>query len=155
MALRSEPERVPDTSGVRLATWEEVRPALETTTRRQPYATTEEVVRQLVDRTEFTIDAVNTRFLVSEVDGAIASYCMLFTDGGVAQIEDVNTLEEHRGRGLARATVHAATEIAQTEGNELIWLVADEDDWPQHLYRSLGFRDIGSTTWFVRAGEHE
>lgn len=155
MALLSEPERAPDTSGVRLAPWEDARPAIEKTTRRQPYATTEEVVRQLVDRTMFTIEAVRTRFLVSEVNGEIASYCLLFTDGTVAQIEDVNTLEEHRGRGLALATVHAAVAIARSEGHDLIWLVADGDDWPQHMYRKLGFRDIGSTSWFIRAGDHE
>lgn len=155
MAMLAEPESVPDTSAVRVATWEHTRPAIEVTTQRAPYATTEAVTQQLIDRTLITMGAVDTRFLVSEVDGQVASYCHLYSDGTTAQVEDVNTLEEFRGRGFALATVWAAVELARSEGHDFIWLIADEDDWPQHLYRKLGFRDVGRTIWFVRAGTHE
>lgn len=155
MGLLAEPEAPPDTSEVHIATWEQTRPAIEITTQRAPYATTEEVIQQLIDRTRVTMGAVDTRFLVSEVDGNVASYCHLYSDGSTAQIEDVNTLDEYRGRGLAQATVWAAAELARSEDHEFIWLVADEDDWPQHLYRKLGFRELGRTIWFVRAGTHE
>ncbi|MEX2275060.1 MAG: GNAT family N-acetyltransferase [Actinomycetota bacterium] len=155
MAMLAEPEDAPDTSAVRAATWEQTRPAVEITTRRAPYATSDAVARQLIDRALITMGAIDTRFLVSEIDGQVASYCHLYSDGSAAQVEDVNTLDEYRGRGLAQATVWAAVELARSEDHDFIWLIADEDDWPQHLYRKLGFRDIGRTIWFVRAGTHE
>ena len=55
------------------------------------------------------------------------------------QIETVDTLEEHRGRGLARATVLVALGEAKASGCDLVFLVADEEDWPKQLYAKLGF----------------
>ena len=57
--------------------------------------------------------------------------------------EDVGTLEEHRGRGYASAVVLHAAELARRAGADFVFLVADAQDWPQHLYRRLGFEPIG------------
>ena len=61
----------------------------------------------------------------------IASTCELYSDGVTAQIEAVITLEQHRNKGLARAVVMAALDDALAEGHDLVFLVADDDDWPQ------------------------
>jgi ribosomal protein S18 acetylase RimI-like enzyme len=55
-------------------------------------------------------------------------------------------LAERIGRGLASALVLQAIERAHTHGAELVFLLADAGDWPQHLYRRLGFTEIGRTT---------
>ena len=86
------------------------------------------------------------------MDGEVGAYCELYSDGQTAQIENVFTLDRFRKRGLARAVVSKALEVAQ--GHELIFLIADQDDWPKELYRKLGFDDVGLIWEFIlpRAG---
>ncbi|TDC94642.1 GNAT family N-acetyltransferase [Nonomuraea deserti] len=82
-------------------------------------------------------------------DGEIAARADLYVDGGVAQIESVFTGEPHRGKGHARALMTALlAEAAETA--ELIFLVADEADWPKDFYGRLGFEPLGSTHAFLR-----
>ena len=71
--------------------------------------------------------------------------------GGTAQIEDVATLESHRGRGFASAVVLRAAAEARLAGADLIFLVADDEDWPKHLYRRLGFHRLGCVYEFRMA----
>jgi hypothetical protein len=33
---------------------------------------------------------------------------------------------------------------------DLVWLAADDDDWPKELYVKLGFRPIGRTVVLTR-----
>ena len=68
---------------------------------------------------------------------------MLYSDGTVAQVEDVYTVPEERSRGYARRLVTKAAEVARADGHELVFIVADADDWPQRLYRQIGFEPIG------------
>jgi ribosomal protein S18 acetylase RimI-like enzyme len=85
------------------------------------------------------------------VDGRPASHAFLYRDrldGSVAQGEDVATLPEHRGRGHARAVVTAAM-LAAADA-ELVFLVASASDWPQHLYRKVGFEAVGTEDRFFK-----
>ena len=154
MALRRTPaprpgsERIP-TEEVDLS---EVRPALETVLRREPYGDSEDVVRMLADfRGELTRHA-GARFFCARVGGEIVSMCELYVDGAIAQVEDVNTLEEFRGRGLARAVVRAAVDEARRGGAELVFIHALDADWPKHLYATIGFDPIGHVWSFVLPG---
>jgi ribosomal protein S18 acetylase RimI-like enzyme len=136
----------------REVTWAELRPAVELSTAREPYATAPEVVRQLVDRMERLRAAATVRhFAVPAPDGAgFAAYCHLFLGAapGCAQVEEVATFEEWRGRGFARAVVLAAVDAARAAGADCTWLYADAEDWPKELYRKLGFDEVGrSVTW--------
>jgi GNAT superfamily N-acetyltransferase len=83
-------------------------------------------------------------------EGAVVAWARLWTLGGIAQVEDVICLAEHRGRGYGRAVVAAATRAALADGAELLFIVADEDDWPQHLYRRLGYGPIGRLGVYLR-----
>ena len=74
----------------------------------------------------------------------------LYSDGRTAQIEDVATLSAYRGRGHAKAAVTRAVEEALATGHELVFLVADGDDWPKALYAKLGFEEVGSRFAFLR-----
>ena len=58
-------------------------------------------------------------------------------------MEAVATLPAHRGRGYASAVVLRAVEEALAAGHDLVFLTADDDDWPKELYARLGFEQIG------------
>jgi GNAT superfamily N-acetyltransferase len=119
--------------------------------RPEPYATSEEVVRQLAEHRRVLAEA-GARYFVARAEGAPASRCELYTGGGVAQVEDVGTLESYRGRGLASAVVLRAVEEARAAGCDLVFLIADEEDWPRHLYRKLGFEPFARWCAFDRPG---
>jgi ribosomal protein S18 acetylase RimI-like enzyme len=82
--------------------------------------------------------------------GPVTSSCRLFSHGGVGQIEDVATLPSARNQGLASSVVTAAAQASIDAGNELTFLVADAGDWPQKLYRKLGFVDLARFYVFRR-----
>jgi GNAT superfamily N-acetyltransferase len=133
------PERLPDTSAVENFDFAAVRPARLEMTRAEPYADSEDTVEQLVDRLKATSGAVHVRHYGVRAGSTIVSLCDLYSDGTTAQIEDVGTLEQHRGRGYARAVVWKAVEVARSESHELVFLLADDDDWPKEMYAKLGF----------------
>jgi GNAT superfamily N-acetyltransferase len=94
--------------------------------------------------------AVPTRYFAGYADGVPVSCCELYSRGGVGQVEDVVTLEEHRGLGLASAAVLAAVDASLGAGNTLTFLLADADDWPYRLYERLGFETTGRRWLFQR-----
>jgi GNAT superfamily N-acetyltransferase len=152
MARRREPDRA------HAAPTEEVdartlRPALETMLRREPWGDDEVTVRMLADYRRAMQETIGARFFVARVDGEVASLCELYADPPVAQVEDVHTLQEFRGRGLARAVVLRALEEAGAAGCDLVFLHAHADDWPKDLYARLGFDPIGGLWSLVRPPE--
>ena len=148
MARQREADRVVDTSMVREVDFDELLDARREVTVAEP--TGDPSLSQLLDRGKRRIiAAVPTRFFAAFVDGRVAAYCELRSDGAVAQIEDVNTLAEFRGRGLGRAVVQAAVEEASRSG-ELVFLEALADDWPKELYAKLGFDVVDERVLFLR-----
>ena len=79
-----------------------------------------------------------------------AAACRLYTADGLAQVDEVGTLERRRGRGHASAAVLAAADTAAAEGCEPVFLLTDAADWPQHLYGRLGFSAIGQLYEFLQ-----
>jgi ribosomal protein S18 acetylase RimI-like enzyme len=110
----------------------------------------EEAIRQLVAAQHGRRSAVEVRYFAARSEGEIGSYCELFLEGGIGQIESVMTLERFRGRGLAKAVVSRALAESKAAGHDLTFLVASEADWPKELYRSLGFEAAGSVWDFLR-----
>jgi ribosomal protein S18 acetylase RimI-like enzyme len=121
------------------------------TVREEPYGRDEEVVRQLVGMRAALAEAVRTaRFWVGSVDGVDAAVTTLYSDGTIAQVEDVATLTAHRRRGIGRAVVSAAVDAALEMGHALVFIVADDEDWPKDLYERLGFDRVGHSWAFTR-----
>jgi GNAT superfamily N-acetyltransferase len=119
------------------------------------YGDDAELTRQLVEFDRRLADAMEVRHYAAFVEGEVAAYAALYLEDAVAQIEDVATLPVHRGQGLARAIVlHAASE-ARRAGADLVFLVADEADWPHALYRRLGFDAIGVEHMVGRPDRHD
>jgi ribosomal protein S18 acetylase RimI-like enzyme len=111
-----------------------------------------EVLEQLHAAKRLIAERVDTRFLGIVVDHEVVAYADVYIEAPTAQIEDVGTLEEHRGRGYASAVVLAAAETARRAGADFVFLVADAQDWPQHLYQRLGFEPIGHYMKFIGPG---
>ena len=151
MVQMREPERSADPSLVRELDEEALRSARRRLLEDEPWAKPE-VVEQLFRAKALIGERVTARFFGVEVDGEVVSYSDLYTGGADAQIEDVGTLPEHRGRGYASAVVLAATEAARADGADFVCLVADAEDWPKELYRRLGFDEVGHYTKFFAPG---
>ena len=117
--------------------------------RRDPYFVGDEVLQQMRTLPGLISQATDKRCFAAYVDNAIASVCELYSDGATAQIEDVATLEEYRGRGLATAVVLRALSEAQIWNHEMVFLIADAEDWPKELYAKLGFEAVGATYQFL------
>lgn len=83
-------------------------------------------------------------------DGRLLAVTKLRSDGRTAQVEDVYTVPEARGRGFATALVSHAIALARGTDHELIFIVADATGWPQLLYGQLGFRPLGRLWQFHR-----
>ncbi len=87
--------------------------------------------------------------IVGIADGRRVGNTIVYVAGDVAQVEDVTTLSDFRGRGVARSMVSLACDLASDA--DLVWLAADDDDWPKELYLKLGFRPIGRVFVFTRS----
>jgi GNAT superfamily N-acetyltransferase len=87
--------------------------------------------------------------------GAMVACLTVWMDDatGVALLEPVGTVPEHRGRGLAGAlslaALHRARELGATTG--LVCPRGDEDyPVPQRVYRGIGFRPVARTRTLQR-----
>ncbi len=99
---------------------------------------------QLVQFSRRESRACGDRLLgVRSSDGQLVAIGKLRGDGAVAQVEDVYTVPEARGRGFGRAVVTRAVELAREAGHDLIFITADDNDWPKELYARIGFRPLG------------
>jgi len=87
---------------------------------------------------------------VRSADGQLVAMTKLRSDGRIAQVEDVYTAAEARGRGFARSLVTRATELAIAGEHDPVFIVADDVDWPKLLYERLGFRSVGHLWQFHR-----
>jgi predicted GNAT family acetyltransferase len=143
MVPRRDPHRRVDTSGVVEVEREELRPIRETILGEWLGDVKGEVMSQLAESDRRYAEAGNARHFAVHVDGKAVSSTDLFSNGRVAQIEDVGTLPDHRGVGHASAVVMKALEEARAMGHEFIFLVADARDWPKEMYGRLGFHGVG------------
>lgn len=88
-------------------------------------------------------------------DGTFAASCIAWLDevNGVAEIEPLGVVPEHRGRGLGRAVcLEAVRLVGQLGGREVVIHPRGDDAYPaaRALYASCGFRVAGRTVAYVR-----
>lgn len=151
MAQLRDPEREADLSVVDEVTESELRPGRTAEILRYPWGT-EAVAKQLLDAKILIGERAETRYFGVRAGDEIVSWADLYVAQGLGQVEDVATKEEHRGQGYASAVVLRAAEEARASGADLVFLVADADDWPKELYERLGFDTIGRLTKFFLTG---
>jgi ribosomal protein S18 acetylase RimI-like enzyme len=109
-----------------------------------------ELRAQLLEAQSIAAEELDVRYFGVRCGSQIVAGCELYSRGGVAQIEDVVTLPELRNQGFGRAIVLCALEAAQRSGHDLVFLLAEESDWPQELYRRLGFETIARLHAFLK-----
>jgi len=115
----------------------------------QPWAS-EPLVQQILEHRRDVGKAIPTGLFAAEADGRLVAHAELYSEDGVGQVENVLTLPDYRGRGLARSLVLHAVAESHAAGNDLTFLVADADDWPEQLYERLGFETVGRYARFLR-----
>jgi GNAT superfamily N-acetyltransferase len=149
MVLAGPADRAADTSAADDAGEDEVAEIM-----RRWYADDEPApseVEQLVAYGRRESRALGDRLLgARSSDGRLVAITKLRSDGQTAQIEDVYTVAEARGRGFARALITRAVELARDDTHDLVFIVADDSDWPKLLYGRLGFRSVGHLWHFHR-----
>lgn len=150
MAIRRDPDREPDLTATEELEVSEMRPFIEEVTRREPWGVEPGVAETMASYRQVLVDGVGARFFAQRVARQLAGSCELYVEGDIAQIEDVNTLEEFRGRGVARNVVLRAADEAKKAGAMFVFLFADAKDWPRQLYGRLGFEEIGHSRSFTR-----
>jgi GNAT superfamily N-acetyltransferase len=149
LVLRRGPDREPPDLEVREVDHATVRPLKVETNLVSHGGMSREDAEMLASFGDVLVDRVGARFFAAWVDGELAGCCDLYEHEGVAQIENVDTLERFRGRGAARGFLAAAIEAAGSSA-DLIFLFADDADWPKQLYAKIGFDPVGYFRQFTK-----
>jgi ribosomal protein S18 acetylase RimI-like enzyme len=151
LALRRDPDRPGDLEAVDELDHADARPFLVEVYRRELTGDDAALIERFADFRRVVQQVANGRFFAQYLSGRVAGLCELYLVDGVAQVEHVDTLEEFRGRGVARNVVLRAVHEARVDGADLVLIGADLGDWPIELYGRLGFDEIGRTWAFTRA----
>jgi ribosomal protein S18 acetylase RimI-like enzyme len=149
MLHRRGPDREP-TAEIREVDEPDIRPLWAEGIRGQPHGRDETLVQQILEHRRLALEAMPTRLFAAELGGRLVAHAELYSENGIGQVENVVTLPDYRGLGLARALVLHGVAASKADGNELTFLVADADDWPQKLYERLGFETIGRYGRFLK-----
>jgi ribosomal protein S18 acetylase RimI-like enzyme len=154
MVRRREPDRE-SVVAVEECTFDEVYPLMLETNLSSHGGMTPEAAETNAAIRRLFVDVTGARFFVARVDGVLAGFGELYVHDGVAELDDVHTLERFRRRGIARAIVGHAVREARHVGADLVFLIADDADWPKDLYAKLGFDPVSRFWQFTKppAGE--
>jgi RimJ/RimL family protein N-acetyltransferase/predicted GNAT family acetyltransferase len=148
LAHARAPDRLVDTATISEVTLDDLVAPRTEAILREPWGG-DEIAAQLNEAKRHMAGAIPTRFYAAVIDDTVAGWCELRVHGGVAQIEDVEVLAEHRGQGLGRAVVQHALQEAERAA-DIVFLEALADDWPRELYAKLGFAAVDRRDFYTR-----
>lgn len=106
------------------------------------------VIAQLTDRLLVEERVIDLRCLAVHEAGVVVASAVLRIDGATAELDGVETVWEHRGRGHGDTLLADAGALAAEAGCDLLTLSAAADDWPRHWYAGRGFAEV-SRSWAV------
>jgi GNAT superfamily N-acetyltransferase len=150
MTYRRPPDRMPPLDAVREVGHDDLRQAETRYMKSQPWCTSLEPARQVFEHHLRLGGALGERCFAVYDGREVIAYAKLRHRDRVAQVEDVVVLDGHRGNGLGRLVTTAALVAGLELRPELMFIVADDDDWPKQLYERLGFEPAGRTRMFHR-----
>jgi ribosomal protein S18 acetylase RimI-like enzyme len=108
----------------------------------------EDVADQVGRVHDRTHKVTGERWLVIHADGEPAGHLIVYSEDGLAQIEDVGVLNRFRGRGLARRLIEHALELVAAD-HDTVFITAETNDWPHEFYRRLGFEHVEDRADFL------
>jgi ribosomal protein S18 acetylase RimI-like enzyme len=149
MVRRRPPDRGPDPGTAAEVSRDVGAATLAAFRREQPFGWQDEALRQLSEMDKRYDRVLAARDFASPPEDP-ACACRLYAHDGLGQVDEVGTLEARRRHGYARAAVAAAADAASADGCDAVFMVTDASDWPQELYRRLGFDEIGATYEFLK-----
>ena len=150
MAHERPPDRNVDLAAVREVSHDDLYPAEDRFRRDQPRTQAPAARAQVNAHKRAVGERLNERCFAAYAGDEICAYAKLRRRDGVAQVEDVVVLPAHRGAGLGRVVTSAALAAGLALAPELLFIGADDDDWPKELYARLGFVAVGRVAGFLR-----
>jgi ribosomal protein S18 acetylase RimI-like enzyme len=85
-------------------------------------------------------DVVQLSTFVAEVEGELAGFLSYSVENERMNLVMLNVLPEYQGRGVGRALLEAAVELARGDGLERVVVATSNDDLPAlGLYQRRGF----------------
>ncbi len=149
MVLGDEPVERGDASMVQMLTEEQTRLVMRAWTAEQHPGSSIDTLDQLAEYQRREGVAWGERcFGVVDNDGSPLAITKLRLDDALAWVEDVFTMPSARRRGFARTLVSHVAGLAQYAARDFVFIEADDNDWPKHLYESIGFRPIARIRTF-------
>jgi GNAT superfamily N-acetyltransferase len=137
VALTREPGGVRDPD-VRVVEAREIEELLRRVNAEQDAVRTPELVEQLVCKSLLDEERAGGRWLALFAGERAVAHCVLFSNDGLMQIEDVGTPAAYQRQGCARRLLEHALELARVE-HDTVYIQAHADDWPLGFYERLGF----------------
>jgi len=125
---------------VRELSYDQVRPLRTQVIGEQLAAPDADVVAQVVAAGALS-ERAGGRWLALVAGDAPVSHCVVYSHDGLAQIEDVATLEAHRRHGFARRLIEHAVELVAAD-HDTVFIQAEAGDWPLAFYERLGFAPV-------------
>jgi ribosomal protein S18 acetylase RimI-like enzyme len=150
MVHRRAPDRVMDSQAVVESAEKEVWPARAEYLSAYEWCRDPETLDQMHEAYRIWMRVGHGRDFTQSQDGSVVSFAMLWSRGSTAQIEDVATLPKFRNKGLSRRVMTRALSEARASGHDLVFLIADANDWPKELYRKLGFDELTSYFYYLK-----
>jgi ribosomal-protein-alanine N-acetyltransferase len=99
--------------------------------------------------------APDRRYLVLEVDGAVAGYAGIMRAGSDADILTVAVVPRHRAQGHGAALVEHLLRIAEGWRCLAVFLEVEQSNAAAlHLYRSAGFAEVGIRRHYYGTDRH-
>lgn len=150
MTHERPPDRMPDLAAVREVGHDEIHAAEDRFLSDEPGTVDPRARRQVMAHNRHIGELLGERCFAAYDGDAVCAYAKLRHSDGVAQVEDVAVAPEQRGAGLGRLVTSAALAAGLALEPELLFIVADEEDWPKELYGRLGFEPAGRIRGFLR-----
>lgn len=106
-----------------------------------------EVIDQVTEAGRWA-ETAGGRWLVMFDGDTPVAHCTVYSHDGLAQIEDVATLEAHQRKGHSRRLLLHAMEWVAAD-HDTVFIPAETDDWPVEFYKRLGFHPVENRSDFL------